>query len=190
MGMQTLVTGVSGYVGAALVPRLVRDGHAVRGFARRRPDVRVTMVRAANVIGPHVTSPLTSYFRLPVIPTVAGFDPRLQFLLANDLIAALTHGVVTDVGGTFNVAGDGVLLLSQAVDTTRMRTELGFEPAYTTAAAFEDFGREMTPSPGFREQVLDGLSSALERGSRQARPRSGRSDARPRLATVKGADSG
>src|SRR6478609_11767147 len=38
----------------------------VRGFARRRPDVRVTMIRGANVIGPHVTSPLTSYFRLPV----------------------------------------------------------------------------------------------------------------------------
>ena len=32
--LQTLVTGVSGYVGAALVPRLRRDGHAVRGFAR------------------------------------------------------------------------------------------------------------------------------------------------------------
>jgi uncharacterized protein YbjT (DUF2867 family) len=32
--MQTLVTGVTGYVGAALVPRLQRDGHAVRGFAR------------------------------------------------------------------------------------------------------------------------------------------------------------
>ena len=37
--MQTLVTGVSGYVGAALVPRLVRDGHAVRGFARSRERV-------------------------------------------------------------------------------------------------------------------------------------------------------
>ena len=29
----------------------------VRGFARRRPDVDVTMVRAANVIGPHVVEP-------------------------------------------------------------------------------------------------------------------------------------
>jgi uncharacterized protein YbjT (DUF2867 family) len=35
-GLQILVTGVSGYVGAALVPRLARDGHAVRGFARSR----------------------------------------------------------------------------------------------------------------------------------------------------------
>src|ERR1700754_678271 len=37
--LQTLVTGVSGYVGAALVPRLRRDGHAVRGFARSRDRV-------------------------------------------------------------------------------------------------------------------------------------------------------
>jgi UDP-glucose 4-epimerase len=175
----------------------------VRGFARRRPDVRVTMVRAANVIGPHVASPLTSYFRLPVIPTVAGFDPRLQFLHERDLVDALTHAVVHDVGGTFNVAGDGVMLLSQAlrrlrrptvplpgfavgrlgqvlrqaraadfspeqlgfltygrgVDTTRMRTELGFEPAYTTAAAFEDFGRDLRASSGLREQLLDGVDS-------------------------------
>jgi uncharacterized protein YbjT (DUF2867 family) len=38
--LQTLVTGVSGYVGAALVPRLRRDGHAVRGFARSAARVQ------------------------------------------------------------------------------------------------------------------------------------------------------
>jgi uncharacterized protein YbjT (DUF2867 family) len=34
MTMRVLVTGVSGYVGAALVPRLQAAGHEVRGFAR------------------------------------------------------------------------------------------------------------------------------------------------------------
>ena len=87
----------------------------VRGFARRRPDVRVTMLRAANVVGPGVISPITSYFRLPVIPTVLGFDPRMQFLHADDLNAVLRHSVLAEVHGTFNVAGDGVLLLSQAI---------------------------------------------------------------------------
>lgn len=41
--MQTLVTGVTGYVGAALVPRLQQDGHAVRGFARSAPSVRASV---------------------------------------------------------------------------------------------------------------------------------------------------
>jgi UDP-glucose 4-epimerase len=87
----------------------------VRGFARRRPDVRVALLRAANVIGPHVVSPITSYFRLPVIPTVLGHDPRLQFLHEQDLLAVLQHAALRDVAGTFNVAGDGVLMLSQAI---------------------------------------------------------------------------
>jgi UDP-glucose 4-epimerase len=87
----------------------------VRGFARRRPDVTVTMLRCANVIGPRVVSPLTSYFRLPVIPSVLGFDPRLQFLHESDLNRVLRHAVMSGVDGTFNVAGDGVMVLSQAL---------------------------------------------------------------------------
>ncbi len=86
----------------------------VRGFARRRPDVCVTVLRAANVIGPHVASPITSYFRLPVLPTVFGFDARLQFLHQDDLLEVLRHSIAQEVHGTFNVAGDGILMLSQA----------------------------------------------------------------------------
>ena len=87
----------------------------VRGFARRRPDVRVTMLRCANVIGPHVVSPLTTYLKMPTIPMVLGFDPRLQFLHEEDLFEVLRHAATTDVDGTFNVGGDGTLLLSQAI---------------------------------------------------------------------------
>lgn len=87
----------------------------VRGFDRRRPDVRVTTLRCANVIGPNVVSPMTSYFRLPVLPTVLGYDARLQFLHERDLYGVLTHAVTHDVPGTFNIAGDGILMLSQAV---------------------------------------------------------------------------
>ncbi|WP_370249192.1 NAD-dependent epimerase/dehydratase family protein [Nocardioides sp.] len=87
----------------------------VRGFARRRPDCDVALLRCANVIGPHVVSPITSYFRLPVIPTVLGFDARLQFLHEDDLVRVLEHAVTTRTAGTFNLAGDGVLMLSQAL---------------------------------------------------------------------------
>ena len=85
----------------------------VRGFDRRRPDVRVTTLRCANVIGPNVVSPMTSYFRLPVLPTVLGYDARLQFLHERDLYGVLTHAVTHDVPGTFNVAGDGILSMAE-----------------------------------------------------------------------------
>jgi uncharacterized protein YbjT (DUF2867 family) len=38
--VQTLVTGISGYVGAALAPRLRSDGHTVRGFTRSAASVQ------------------------------------------------------------------------------------------------------------------------------------------------------
>jgi len=177
----------------------------VRGFARRRPDCRVALLRCANVIGPHVVSPITSYFRLPVIPRVLGFDARLQFLHQDDLFAVLQHTVNNNAAGTFNVAGDGILMLSQAirrlqrpsvplpgfavggvgsglrsarladfspeqiafltygrgVDTTRMRSELGFEPAYTTEEAFADFASLLAPTGGHSDRVLAALEAQL-----------------------------
>lgn len=48
--MLTLVTGVSGYVGAALVPRLLRDGHEVRGFARSRERVEAAGVALDDLV--------------------------------------------------------------------------------------------------------------------------------------------
>jgi UDP-glucose 4-epimerase len=87
----------------------------VRDFARRRPDVEVTMLRAANTIGPTVSSPMAQYFRLPVVPTVLGFDARLQFLHEQDLLDALRVATTGGSHGTFNVAGDGILMLSQAL---------------------------------------------------------------------------
>jgi len=90
----------------------------VRGFARRRPDVAVTTLRFANFIGPRVETALTAYFSQPVVMTVLGFDPRLQFVHEDDGLAALQHAVHERRTGTFNIAGDGVLTLQQAIRRT------------------------------------------------------------------------
>jgi nucleoside-diphosphate-sugar epimerase/1-acyl-sn-glycerol-3-phosphate acyltransferase len=88
----------------------------VRSFDRRRPEVTVTILRLANQVGPTVSNPLTRYFALPACPTVLGFDPRLQFLHESDTERVLERAVLGPaVRGTFNVAGDGVVLLSQAI---------------------------------------------------------------------------
>ncbi len=86
----------------------------VRGFSRRRPDVEVATLRLANFIGPGVHTALTDYFSLPVIPTVLGFDARLQFVHEDDGLEALRVATVGPATGVINVAGDGVIMLSQA----------------------------------------------------------------------------
>jgi UDP-glucose 4-epimerase len=90
------------------------EGYA-QGFARRRPDVVLTIVRLAEIIGPRVDNALTRYFALPFVPIVLGFDARVQFLHVDDALAVLTRAITHDLPGVFNVGGDGVLTLSQAV---------------------------------------------------------------------------
>lgn len=88
----------------------------VRGFARRRPDVRVAMPRFSEIIGPSVRTPLTAYFSMaPFVPMLAGRDARLQLVHELDAVAVLEQLVVGDFGGTVNVAGHGVLTVSQAI---------------------------------------------------------------------------
>jgi UDP-glucose 4-epimerase len=87
----------------------------LRGFARRRPDVGVTVLRFANFIGPRIDTVLTRYFALPVIPTVLGFDARVQLIHEEDALVVLQRAATEELPGVFNVAADGVLLLSQAI---------------------------------------------------------------------------
>lgn len=87
----------------------------VRGFARRRPDVSVSTLRFANFLGPRVETPMSSYFELPIIPTLLGHDARLQFIHEDDGLEALRQATIDEHPGIFNVSGDGVILLSQAV---------------------------------------------------------------------------
>ncbi len=87
----------------------------LRGFARRRPDVSVTVLRFANFIGPRIDTVFTRYFALPVVPTVLGYDARVQLLHEEDGLAVLEMAASENRPGVFNVAADGVLLLSQAI---------------------------------------------------------------------------
>ncbi|MCU1601455.1 MAG: NAD-dependent epimerase/dehydratase [Frankiales bacterium] len=87
----------------------------VRGFGRRRPDVTLSLLRFTNFIGPLIETPLTRYLSLPVVPTVLGFDPRIQLCHEDDGIEVLRRCALGEHAGIFNVGGPGVLLLSQAV---------------------------------------------------------------------------
>ncbi len=177
----------------------------VRGLARRRPDISASILRFAPIVGPRVAKRGVQYLRSPVTPTVLGRDARLQLLHEEDAVAALVHAALRAPGGTFNVAGDGALALSQAVrragrivapvpfvvfrtvgrtfmgpvmrgfsteqpdyfhfgcglDTTRMRTELGFTPRWTTVQAFDDYIAGAALRPVFDPSWIDAAENKL-----------------------------
>ena len=87
---------------------------ALRALARRREDVETVVLRLAEVLGPGLRTPLGNWLELPAVPCLWGHDPRLQVLHAEDAVEALVLAVRGDVAGVVNVAGDGVVTLSQA----------------------------------------------------------------------------
>lgn len=88
----------------------------VRGFSRRRPDVEITMLRFANVIGPRIRTAMTDHFSLPIVPLPLGYDARLQFVHEDDVADALALAVTGPSVGTVNIAGDGIITASQAAN--------------------------------------------------------------------------
>jgi len=78
-----------------------------------RSEAAVTVLR----LGWRVTegTSLARYLSLPVVPTFAGFDPRLQLLHEDDAVEAIVRATADHHPGVFNIAGDGVVLLSQAI---------------------------------------------------------------------------
>ncbi|MFV2017657.1 NAD-dependent epimerase/dehydratase family protein [Micromonospora sp. LOL_023] len=108
----------------------------VRGFRRRRPDTTATVLRFAPFIGSTAETSLTRYFSQPLVPTVFGRDPRLQFVHVDDALEVLHRAVVEDHPGTYNVAGPGVLTLSQAIRRAGRVAVPVLEPGLSTAAGF------------------------------------------------------
>jgi UDP-glucose 4-epimerase len=191
----------------------------VRGLGRRRPDIGVTILRLANMIGPAMDTSLSRYLAGPLVPTMFGRDARLQLLHEQDALGALERAAMAGKAGTFNIGASGIIMLSQAIrragripvpvpgfgvwaldslrranryheinreqfnylsygrvmDTNRMRSELGYQPKWTTAEAFDDYvrGRGLTPIiDPHRVRFLEGRAIALAQrwGSRNPIP--------------------
>ncbi|MBO0865522.1 MAG: hypothetical protein J2P16_10680, partial [Mycobacterium sp.] len=87
----------------------------VRGLGRRRPDIAVTILRLANMIGPAMDTTLSRYLAGPLVPTILGRDARLQLLHEQDALGALERAAMAGKAGTFNIGADGIIMLSQAI---------------------------------------------------------------------------
>jgi uncharacterized protein YbjT (DUF2867 family) len=120
-----LITGITGYVGDALVPRLARDGHLLRGLARDPLRVRRTVggpplpiVRGDVVTGAGLAEALegvdVAYYLVHSMERASAraFREREETGAMNFAVAARQAGVrrVVYLGGLLPPAGEGLRL--------------------------------------------------------------------------------
>jgi uncharacterized protein YbjT (DUF2867 family) len=126
--MRILLTGVSGSIGAALVPVLARDGHELRGFARdpARVAAPLPVVRGDAVSGAGLDEALrdvdVAYFLIHSMEGEAGFEAREHAAARNFVAAAQRAGVrrVVYLGGIVPSRGAPSRHLSSRLEVERI----------------------------------------------------------------------
>jgi UDP-glucose 4-epimerase len=106
----------------------------VRDFADENPGVTVSVLRFANVLGREITTPISRNLARGVMPSIAGFDPLIQFLAESDVVRCLETVVLESIGGTYNVAGDGRIPISEVAKIAGV-WRLPISPFFTRQAA-------------------------------------------------------
>ena len=99
--------------GSSVTRDLLEMEQLITEFALREESCRVSVLRLGFRVSEDTT--LARYLSLPIVPTFAGFDPRLQLLHEDDAAEVIVRAVLGDHPGVFNVAAHGVVLLSQAI---------------------------------------------------------------------------
>ncbi len=84
----------------------------IAAWRERHPDTEVSVLRPCWMLGPNASGPIASYFSLPLVPVVMGYDPLLQLVHEDDCLDAFEAAALESHPGVFNVVGSGVLPLS------------------------------------------------------------------------------
>ncbi|MDQ4125459.1 MAG: NAD-dependent epimerase/dehydratase family protein [Actinomycetota bacterium] len=127
---------------------IVEAEQLVADFAHSSDNVKVCILRFANGLGAGMRTAYTRLLRLPAMPAILGFDPRLQFIHEDDIVGALEFAARSDeLEGVYNGAADGVLVLSEVADLLGKPLVPILPPWGTSlaAAALERAGIELPP---------------------------------------------
>ncbi len=125
----------------------------VRDFADENPDVTVTLLRFANVLGKQINTPISRNLARGVMPCIAGFDPLIQFVAEEDVVRCVQTVVLNRIAGTYNVSGDGKIPVSEVAKIAGV-WRLPISPFLTRPAAAPLIRLGLLDLPGELENLL------------------------------------
>ncbi len=87
-----------------------------QSFFWRNASTETVILRPVHILGPVRNAP-SNYLRLPVVPTLLGFDPMVQVIHHVDVARAIRMALNPGVKGIFNIAGPPPVSLSKLIST-------------------------------------------------------------------------
>lgn len=101
---------------------VVELDHTLTAFLwRHREACPTVLLRPVNVVGPHLRNQVSTLLRGPWCPRLLGFNPMMQFIHESDMVRILVRALHDERYGVYNVAGEGAVPWSSAIETAGAR---------------------------------------------------------------------
>ncbi len=84
-------------------------------YAHIHPKSIVTILRTCAILGQSAPNWTSRFLGQKIVPTVAGYDPLIQFIFEHDVMRAYLQVIQHPHAGAYNIVGEGVVPLSKAI---------------------------------------------------------------------------
>jgi UDP-glucose 4-epimerase len=126
---------------------LIEVDHLASSFFWKARDIETVILRPVHILGAVHNAP-SNYLRLPIVPTLLGFDPMVQVIHELDVVEAIACALRPGIRGIFNVTGPGELPLSAILkELDRRALPFPHPVARPILSALWRFGASSFPVP-------------------------------------------
>ena len=110
-------TSAAPHAADSFIADKVEAERQLKQFSERHPEVSAIVLREGTAVGEHANNFFLNWVRRPVVPMIVGFDPLMQFIHEDDLVAYYLAAVFgKKIEGTFNVVAPGVIRMSKVLE--------------------------------------------------------------------------
>jgi len=84
----------------------------------RHPQIKTAVLRPCNVVGARLQNTMSRFLRQSMVPIMIGFNPMVQFIHEEDMVAAIVAAAESEASGVYNVAGRSPVPWKEAIGWT------------------------------------------------------------------------
>jgi len=81
-------------------------------FRKKQPQLKQLIFRPGAILGPDFEGPVVNLFQQKIIVGLMGYPGPFNFIYSEDVTDWIIEGINSDITGEYNVAGDGILSMS------------------------------------------------------------------------------